>query len=125
MVVRRRSSSSAARVIVLPSISMSQPLFCAFDQNAAARGFEQREDGAQLMRTARAGEIDGGGEPVGLESGEARDGGAALVARQILVAADSPTRSFPKRAHGRRVQRLAAAEANGEVSRAANLLSEG
>src|SRR6185436_16920229 len=131
MVLRRRSSNSAARVIVLASISMSRPLSIvqgwgvrARGQDATARRFEQRDDATQLVRTACAREVDGGRKLVRLEAGEARDGGAAILARQALVAANSPARGFTERTHGRRMQCLATAETHGEVAGAANLLRE-
>src|SRR5262245_35246929 len=123
MVVRRRSSSSAARAMVLASISMSRPLSIVY-QETTARGFEQRDGGAQLVRPAGTHVVDGGRKLVRLEARQPRDSGAAVLARQVLVPANSSARRFTERTHRRRVQRLTAAETHCEVARAADLLGQ-
>src|SRR5579862_6334431 len=120
--VRRRSSSSAARWIVLDSISMSGP--CVLDQNSTARGFEQLNGGAQMLPAARAGVVQGGCKCIGFEPGCLRQRTHALGARKPVVCRDVQRRYFVQSAGSSAVQRFSAPDANRKLTRAADLLGQ-
>src|SRR6266702_848583 len=120
--VCRRSSSSAARWIVLDSISMSGP--CVLDQNSTPRRFEQLEGRAQMLRAARAGVVQGGCKRVSFEAGGVRQGAHSLGTREPLIGRDVQCRHLVQSAGSRGVQRFSAPDAQRKLTGAANLLGK-
>src|SRR5688500_6736641 len=115
-------NKSAAFWRVPDSVSMFRP--SVLQEYSSARGLEDGNRIAQFVSAARAGEMQRGAQLVGRNVAELGMRGDSLLARQAVVRRLSLERGVAQRAHGRRVQRLPAAEAHREMAGAADLLRQ-